>query len=120
MSCCCFLMFCPKAESLCLVYSRRESYLLNSNIARTYLYGRAPDSFQTENSYIVGIETGISVSEVPILTTELRRLSACLNRQLKTKRVLIDNGKIEHISNIDSSGNQKFFIYKRTNGQPAS
>ena len=54
---------------------RRESYLLNTNKARAHLYGGAPDSFQTENSYIVGIEPGISRTEVRVLTTELRRLS---------------------------------------------
>ena len=51
-------MFCPKAGSLWLVYSIRESYLLNNNKARTYLYGGAPDSFQTENSFIVGSNLG--------------------------------------------------------------
>ena len=62
------------AGSLCLVYSRRESYLINTNKARAHLYGRAPDSFKTENSYIVGIEPGISRSDVRVLTTELRWL----------------------------------------------
>ena len=66
-------MFFPKAGSLWLVYSRRESYLLNTNKARAHLYVGAPDSFQTENSYIVGIETGISRTEVRVLTIELRR-----------------------------------------------
>ena len=37
-------------------------------------YGGAPDSFQTENLYIVGIESGISRTEVRVLTTVLRRL----------------------------------------------
>ena len=72
---CYYLVFCPQAGSLCLVYSRRVSYLLNTNKARAHLYGRAPDSFQTDNSYIVGIELGISRTEVQVLTTELRRLS---------------------------------------------
>ena len=71
-SCC--LVFCPKTGSLCLVYSRRESYLLNTNKARAHLHGGAPDSFQTENSYLVGIEPGISRTEVRVLTTELRRI----------------------------------------------
>ena len=78
----CCLVFCPRAGSLCLVYSRRESYLQNTNKARAHLYGGAPDSFQTENSYIVGIKTGISRTEVRILTTELRRLSG-LNKIIK-------------------------------------
>ena len=64
------LVFCLKASSLCLVYSRHESYLLNINKAREHLYGGAPDSFQAENSYTVGI----SHAEVRVLTTELRRL----------------------------------------------
>ena len=79
------------------------------------MYGGAPDSFQTENS--CKVEPGISLTEVPVLTTKL--LSVCINRQLKTMRVLIDNGKIEHIKD-DSSGNQKFFIYKRPTGKPDS
>ena len=68
---CCCLVFCPKAGSLCFVYSRRESYLLNTNNrkARAHSYGGAPDSFRTENSYIVGI----FCTEVQVLTTELRR-----------------------------------------------
>ena len=44
----CCLVFCLKAGSLCLVNSRRESYLLNTNKARAHLYGGAPVSFQTE------------------------------------------------------------------------
>ena len=39
-----FSVFCPKAGSLCLVYSRCESYLLNTNKVRARLYGGAPDS----------------------------------------------------------------------------
>ena len=50
------------------------SYLLNTNKVQAHLYGGAPDFFQTENSYIVGIEPGISRTEVRVLTTELRRL----------------------------------------------
>ena len=42
------LLFSVHAGSLCLVYSRRESYLLNTNKARAHLYGGAPVSFQTE------------------------------------------------------------------------
>ena len=67
-----FSVFYLKAGSLRLVYSRRESYLLITNKARAHLYGGAPDSFQTENLYIVGIESGISRTEVRVLTTELR------------------------------------------------
>ena len=37
----CCLVFCPKACSFCLVYSRRKSYLLNTKIARAHLYGGA-------------------------------------------------------------------------------
>ena len=48
--------------------------LLNTNKARAHLNGGAPDSFQTENSNIVGIEPEISDTEVRVLTTELRRL----------------------------------------------
>ena len=66
-------MFCSKAGLLCLVCSRRESYLLNTNNARAHLNGGAPDSFQTENLYIVGIEPGISRTEGRVLTNELRR-----------------------------------------------
>ena len=47
----CCLVFCTEADSLCLVYSWRESCLLNTNKARAHLHGRAPDSFQTRNSY---------------------------------------------------------------------
>ena len=50
------------------------SYLLNTNKARAHLYGGRPDSFQTENSFIVVIKPGISRTEVRVLTTELRRL----------------------------------------------
>ena len=82
MNSCCCLVFYHKAGSLCLVYSRRESYLLNTNKARAHLHGGAPDCFQTENSYIVGIEHGISRTEVRVLTTELRRLYELIN--LKT------------------------------------
>ena len=39
------------------------------------MYGGAPHSFRTENSYIVGTEHGISRTEVSVLTTELRGLS---------------------------------------------
>ena len=56
------------------VNSKSESYLLNTNKARVHLYGGAPDSFETENSFIVGIEPGISRTEVRVLTTELRRI----------------------------------------------
>ena len=68
------LVFFPKAGLLCLVYSRRESYLQNTNKVPAHLYGGAPDLFQTENSYIVMIEPGISRTEVRVLTTELGRL----------------------------------------------
>ena len=52
-------MFCLKAGSFCLVYSRtytkqneqNESYLLNTNKSRANFYGGEPDSFQTENSF---------------------------------------------------------------------
>ena len=70
---CCCLVFCPKTGSLCLLFSRCESYLLNTNKARENLHGGAPDSFQTENSFIVSIEPVISRTEVRVLTTELRR-----------------------------------------------
>ena len=43
-------------------------------IARAHLYGGALNSFQTEYSYIVGIEPGISRTGVRKLTTELRQL----------------------------------------------
>ena len=36
------------------------------------MYVGAPDSIQTENSNIVGIEPGISRTDVRVLTTELR------------------------------------------------
>ena len=58
------LVLCPKAVPLCLVCSRHESYFLNINKARAYLYGEVPDSIQTENSYIMAIEDGISRTEV--------------------------------------------------------
>ena len=93
VDCCCrllsinliILVFCPKAGSLSLVYSRRESYLLKTNKARAHLYGGAPDSFQTENSYIVGIEPGISRIEVRVLTTELRQLNQSIAQQSNYK-----------------------------------
>ena len=62
----CCLVFCSKAGSLCLVYSIGESFLLNTNKARAHLYGGAPGSFQTENSYILGIEPGIARTEVRV------------------------------------------------------
>ena len=78
----CCLVFCLKAGSLCLVNSRRESDLLNTKKARAHLYGGAQDSFQNENKYIVGIETGISRTEVRVLTTEL--LLTIINHILTT------------------------------------
>ena len=58
-----------------LSIDKRESYLLNTNIAQAHLYDGAPDSFQIENSFRVGIEPGITRTEVPVLINELRRLS---------------------------------------------
>ena len=74
--CCCCLEFCPKAGSLFLVYNRRESYFLNTNKARAHLYGGVSDSFQTENSYQVGSDPGISRIEVRVWTTKTQRLLA--------------------------------------------
>ena len=51
-------MFCPKAGSLCLVHSRPESYLLNTNKARAYLYGGEPDFFLTKKIMYSGDQTG--------------------------------------------------------------
>ena len=73
---------CPKAGSMCLVYSRRDSYLLNTSKARAHLYDGSPDSFQTENSYTVGIEPGISLTEVRILTNELNVINGRANHLL--------------------------------------
>ena len=69
-------LICPEAGSLCLVYNKCESYFRKTNKARAHLYGRVPDSFQTENSYIVGIEHEISRTQVRVLINELRRLYA--------------------------------------------
>ena len=66
-------LFFPNG-SLCSVYSRPKSNLLKTNKARAHLDGGAPDSFLTENSYILGIEPGITRTELRVLTTELRRL----------------------------------------------
>ena len=53
--------------------STRE-LLTKQQKARAHLYDGVRDSFQTENSHIVGIEDGVSRTEVRVLTTELWRL----------------------------------------------
>ena len=55
-----FVFLCPNASSLCLVYSRRESYLINANKTRAHLYSGALGFFQTHNSNIMGIESEVS------------------------------------------------------------
>ena len=53
-----FIVLICCAHSLFLVYSRSDSYLLNTNKARAHLHGGSPDSFQTENSYEWGSNLG--------------------------------------------------------------
>ena len=92
--------------------STRELLTKLQQCENIFLWWNA-DSIKTENSYIEGIEHVISLTEDPVLTTKLRRLSSFLNSQLKTMRALIDNGKNEHILKIDSSGKgwKKSFSY---------
>ena len=52
---------------MCLVYSRQYNYLVNWNKAWARLYGGAPDSFQTENSFIIGVEPEISHNRISSL-----------------------------------------------------
>ena len=79
------------AGSLCLVYRRRDSYLLNINKTGAHLYGGTPDSFQTDNSHTVGIESGISRTEVRVLATELRQLR-CFASSYNNLTVFYYNG----------------------------
>ena len=42
-------------RSLCLVYGRREIYLLNAKQDRSHLYGGAPDSFNIVRSIVFDV-----------------------------------------------------------------
>ena len=48
------LALCTKAGPLCLVYSKTKDNLLKTKKSQAHLYDGAPDSFETENSYIKG------------------------------------------------------------------